>query len=84
MGSANVFAIWVELMPPGETKANLTSRLALLPKVPLYLQFRAADADFPASCKLFVDRNATHNLGIEYIARLVAKCVEQIADADSA
>ncbi|MEI6808697.1 MAG: DUF3786 domain-containing protein [bacterium] len=63
---------------PDEAKADLACRLALLPKVPLYLQFRAADDDFPASCKLFVDCSAIQYLDIEYIARLVAKCVELV------
>lgn len=63
---------------PGEPKSDLACRLELLPRFPLYLQFWAADDDFPASCKLFVDRSATHYLDIEYMARLVAKCVERV------
>ena len=64
--------------PPGDAKADLVCRLELLPRVPLSLQFRAADDEFPASCKLFVDRSAIQYLDIEYIARLVAKAVERI------
>lgn len=68
----------------GKAKADLTIHLTLLPRLPLYLQFWAADADFPASCKLFVDRNATANLDVEYIARLVATCVAIIIKSDCA
>ncbi len=64
---------------PGEAKADLACRLELLPRLSLYLQFCAADDDFPAGCKLFVDRSAIHYLDIEYSARLVAKCIERVA-----
>ena len=62
----------------GETKTDLARSLMLLPKFPLYLQFWAADDEFPASSKLFVDSSAISYLDIEYIARLVSKCVTRL------
>ena len=56
-------------------KADLACSIQLLPGMPLYLEFWAADDDFPASCKLFVDSSAIEKLDIEYIARLVANAV---------
>jgi len=56
-------------------KADLACSIELLPGIPLYLEFWAADEDFPAGCKLFVDSSVIHKLDIEYIARLVANAV---------
>ena len=63
---------------PGETKTDLACSLMLLPRFPFYLQFWAADDEFPVSCKLFVDLSAISYLDIEYIARLVSKCVARL------
>ncbi len=60
-------------------QADLAFSLQLLPGVPMYLEFWAADEEFPAGCKLFVDSSAIDKLDIEYIARLIGKAASSIA-----
>jgi len=64
---------------PSSAKADLSRRVELLPGFPLYLEFWAADDEFPASCKFFVDSSAIDKLDIEYIARVVSKAVNFLA-----
>jgi uncharacterized protein DUF3786/putative Fe-S cluster protein len=60
----------------GRMKADYVWRFDLLPRVPLYLCFWEADEEFPASCKLFLDKNAEAYIDIEYLAYLVEKFIE--------
>jgi hypothetical protein len=55
--------------------ADHSFQIDLLPRFPLLVRFWGADEDFPASSKISVDRNVIEYLDIEYIARLIAKCV---------
>ncbi len=61
---------------PGKMKADYICRFDLLPCVPLYLCFWAADEEFHASCKLFLDSSAEAYIDIEYLAYLVERFVE--------
>ena len=60
----------------GKMKADYIYRFYLLPRIPLYLCFWAADEEFPASCKLFLDSSAEAYIDIEYLAYLVERFVE--------
>lgn len=60
----------------GKMKADYVCRFYLLPRVPFYLCYWAADDEFPASCKLFLDRSAEAYIDIEYLAYLVERFVE--------
>lgn len=60
----------------GKMKADYIYRFDLLPRIPLYLCFWAADEEFPASCKLFLDSSAEAYIDIEYLAYLVERFVE--------
>lgn len=60
----------------GKMKADYIRRFDLLPRIPLYLYFWDADEEFPASCKLFLDRSAEAYIDIEYLAYLVERFVE--------
>ena len=62
----------------GEVKADYSCRLELLPRVPLLLRFWAADDEFPAGCKLFVDSSANAYLDMEFLGHLVEKFVENV------
>jgi hypothetical protein len=55
----------------GELKADYVCGFNLLPCVPMYLSFWEADDEYPASCKLYVDRNADAYIDIEYLAYLL-------------
>ncbi len=61
---------------PGKMKADYICRLDLLPCVPLYICFWAADEEFHASCKLFLDSSAEAYIDIEYLAYLVERFIE--------
>jgi len=52
-------------------KADYVCGFNLLPRVPMYLSFWEADDEYPASCKLYVDRNADAYIDIEYLAYLL-------------
>ena len=60
----------------GKMKADYVYRFNLLPRIPLYLCFWAADEEFSASCKLFLDSSAEAYIDIEYLAYLVERFVE--------
>lgn len=64
----------------GKMKADYLCRFDLLPRIPLYLCFWEADDEFPASCKLFLDKNAEAYIDIEYLAYLVERFVELFVD----
>jgi len=64
----------------GRTKADLSCRFDLLPHIPCYLAFWQADEEFSADCKLLFDRSASNHIGIEYLAYLVEKFVEKLAE----
>jgi len=55
----------------GELKADYVCGFNLLPCVPMYLSFWESDDEYPASCKLYVDRNADAYIDIEYLAYLL-------------
>jgi hypothetical protein len=57
----------------GMVKADYTVCFDLLPHVPLYLSFWAADEEFDADCKLLFDRNAGEQIDIQYLAYLVER-----------
>ena len=63
----------------GKTKADYFCTFHLLPHVPLYLSFYAADEEFDAECKILFDSNAEDYIDIEYLAYLVERFVEKIA-----
>ena len=55
----------------GKLKADYACGFDLLPCVPMYLCFWAADDEYSASCKLYVDRSAEAYIDIEYLAYLL-------------
>jgi hypothetical protein len=57
----------------GRIKADYFARFDLLPHVPLYLYFWAADEEFDAECKLLFDKSANEHIDIEYLAYLVER-----------
>jgi hypothetical protein len=59
-------------------KADYSCSFALLPHVPLFLLFWAADEEFDADCKLLFDRSAEYHVDIEYLAYLLEKFVEEL------
>lgn len=62
----------------GQIRADYSCRLDLLPRIPLLLRFWAADDEFPASCKLFVDSSANQYLDMEFLGHLVEKFVKGV------
>ena len=50
-------------------------RVSLLPHIRMFLEFWAADDEFPASCKLFVNNNANTFLDMEFLGHLLEKAV---------
>ena len=59
-------------------KADYSCSFILLPHVPLYLSFWAADQEFDADCKLLFDRSAEDYIDIEYLAYLLEKFAEKL------
>jgi hypothetical protein len=68
----------------GPISTDYACCLNLLPRIPLLLRFWAADSEFPASCKLFVDSSADAYLDIEFLGHLVEKFVEETANETGA
>ena len=64
----------------GMVKADYTVSFDLLPHVPLYLSFWAADEEFDADCKLLFDRNADEQIDIQYLAYLVERFAGELVD----
>ena len=62
----------------GKVKADYICRLDLLPHVPIYLHFWAADEEFDADCKLLFDGNAENHIDIEYLAHLVESFIAEL------
>lgn len=62
----------------GKAKADYFCCFYLLPRVPLYLSFYAADEEFDAECKLLFDSGAEDYIDIEYLAYLVERFVEEL------
>jgi hypothetical protein len=62
----------------GKVKADYICRFDLLPNVPLYLSFWAADEEFDADCKLLFDKSAEEHIDIEYLAYLVERFAEEL------
>jgi hypothetical protein len=63
----------------GKTKADYFCTFHLLPHLPLYLSFYAADEEFDAECKILFDSSAEDYIDIEYLAYLVERFVEKIS-----
>jgi len=63
----------------GKVKADYISCFDLLPHVPLYLSFWAADEEFDAECKLLFDRSAEEHINIEYLAYLMERFAGELA-----
>ncbi len=63
----------------GKAKADYFCGFYLLPHVPLYLSFYAADDEFDAECKILFDSGAEDYIDIEYLAILLERFVEEIA-----
>jgi len=59
-------------------KADYSCSFDLLPHVPLFLSFWAADEEFDADCKLLFDRSAEDHIDIEYLAYLLEKFAEEL------
>jgi hypothetical protein len=68
----------------GPISSDYACCLSLLPRIPLLLRFWAADSEFPASCKLFVDSSANTYLDMEFLGHLVEKFVEDTANETGA
>ena len=62
----------------GKTKADYFCCFELLPRVPLYLSFWAADEEFDAECRILFDRSAEEYIDIEYLAYLVERFVDKL------
>ncbi len=62
----------------GKAKSDYFCTFHLLPHVPLYLSFYAADEEFDAECKLLFDSGAEDYIDIEYLAYLVERFVEEM------
>lgn len=62
----------------GMVKADYVCRINLLPHLPLYLSFWAADEEFDADCKLLFDSSAEDHIDIEYLAYLVERFAEEM------
>jgi hypothetical protein len=62
----------------GKVKADYIYRFNLLPHVPLYLSFWAADEEFDADCRLMFDSGAEGCIDIEYLAYLVERFVAEL------
>ncbi|MBI5102141.1 MAG: DUF3786 domain-containing protein [Nitrospirae bacterium] len=65
----------------GRIKADCTYRFDLLPHVPLYLLFWAADDEFGAECRLLFDSSAEGFIDIEYLAYLLERFVAELTGA---
>ena len=59
-------------------KSDYFCSVALLPHVPVYISFWAADEEFGAECKLLFDSNAEDHIDIEYLASLLEMFVEEL------
>jgi hypothetical protein len=59
-------------------KVDYSCSFDLLPHVPLFLSFWAADEEFDADCKLLFDRSAEDHIDIEYLAYLLEKFAEEL------
>lgn len=68
----------------GRIKADYVYGFNLLPHVPIYLCFWDADEEYPASCKLHVDRSAEAYIDIEYLAYLLEWFVRVLVGSGSA
>jgi len=62
----------------GKTNADFICRFDLLPHVPLYLSFWAADEEFDADCTLLFDSSAEGHINIEYLAYLVERFAAEL------
>ncbi len=61
-----------------KAKSDFFCSFNLLPQVPLYLSFWAADDEFDAECKLLFDSNAEDHIDIENLAYLVERFVDEL------
>lgn len=56
-----------------KVRADYICRFNLLPRIPVYLSFWAADDEFDASCRLFFDSSSEDYIDIEYLAHLLER-----------
>jgi len=62
----------------GKAASDYFCQFDLLPNVPLYLSFWAADEEFDAECKILFDRSAEDYIDIEYLAYLLERFIEEL------
>ncbi len=62
----------------GKVKADYLYCFDLLPNVPLYLSFMAADEEFDADCTILFDSSAEEFIDIEYLAYLLERFIDEL------